>query len=112
MRRTAFDLNLLISRQPRHGPPAHAPTPAKTPDQDELEYLDVFDFFNVPRLALGGEGAHEAAVGGQEDDAGQPKELDNGNFMVDASNDWLFKQEHAYFEGAEREMLGGRRTRT
>lgn len=99
MRRTAFDLDLLISRQPRHiaggnalfgGLPAgsnymvneagashpHAGdnsgalgqpgpvggqmmsrfpsnAPARTPQPNELEYLDVFDFFNVPRLPFG-----------------------------------------------------------
>ncbi|RYP35435.1 hypothetical protein DL767_003842 [Monosporascus sp. MG133] len=54
MRRTAFDLDFLISRQPRHlaGAPSRVPsvTPARTPAPNELEYLDVFDFFNVPRL--------------------------------------------------------------
>ncbi|KAK7747610.1 hypothetical protein SLS62_009021 [Diatrype stigma] len=54
MRRTAFDLDFLISRQPRHlaGGPSRVPsvTPARTPAPNELEYLDVFDFFNVPRL--------------------------------------------------------------
>ena len=108
MRRTAFDLDFLISRQPSHGsragvggagavgsggtglgigmgssgggfqggsggtvqgggaggwqgrffqgagargetPPASRVTPA----ENELEYLDVFDFFNVPRLSFG-----------------------------------------------------------
>ncbi|CAK7215156.1 hypothetical protein SEUCBS140593_002435 [Sporothrix eucalyptigena] len=95
MRRTAFDLDLLIGRQPRHvagngffggqsfgnythdgGMPnsAHdgnnglgqasaigghmmsrfpSHTPARTPQPNELEYLDVFDFFNVPRLPFG-----------------------------------------------------------
>ena len=94
MRRTAFDLDLLIGRQPRHVSgnstystghyshyahengvhghgggglghggghglgghpmsrfPSH--TPARTPQPNELEYLDVFDFFNVPRLPFG-----------------------------------------------------------
>lgn len=86
MRRTAFDLDFLISRQPRHGNPGGgggslvangmtgatpgpsgamnmaggfsgnrssrylSVTPARTPQPNELEYLDVFDFFNVPRL--------------------------------------------------------------
>ncbi|KAM4065960.1 fungal specific transcription factor [Hirsutella rhossiliensis] len=103
MRRTAFDLDLLISRQPRQGPP-HALTPTKTPDQNELEYLDVFDFFNVPRLALGGDGtamSHEATMDGQSGGAEQPSgplnEFNITNFMVDANSDWLFKQEHAKF---------------
>ncbi|EPE06941.1 c6 transcription factor [Ophiostoma piceae UAMH 11346] len=87
MRRTAFDLDLLIGQQPRHvsgnstystgqyGHYAHesgvhghggghglgghpmsrfqSQTPARTPQPNELEYLDVFDFFNVPRLPFG-----------------------------------------------------------
>ncbi|KJR86697.1 uncharacterized protein SPSK_02159 [Sporothrix schenckii 1099-18] len=98
MRRTAFDLDLLISRQPRHvagnnafmsgqqfghyGHDGRMPsgssadgnngglsqmtamgshtmgrvpnqTLARTPQPNELEYLDVFDFFNVPRLPFG-----------------------------------------------------------
>ncbi|KAI0473036.1 fungal-specific transcription factor domain-containing protein [Xylariaceae sp. FL0804] len=113
MRRTAFDLDLLISRQPRHnstvlggagvgagigagsggcggggGGPGGGPnnpnnsssssisrlpsaTPAsRTPAPNELEYLDVFDFFNVPRLPFaqgpdgnGGGGASDVAAG-------------------------------------------------
>ncbi|KAK3942896.1 fungal-specific transcription factor [Diplogelasinospora grovesii] len=73
MRRTAFDLDFLISRQPRHIPGLTAGggngggngggvgwqgrfpsvTPARTPAANELEYLDVFDFFNYPRLPFG-----------------------------------------------------------
>lgn len=66
MRRCAFDLDFLISRQPKPQAPefqsnsmaaATAPggvTPSMSarnpPAQNELEYLDVFGFFNVPRL--------------------------------------------------------------
>lgn len=66
MRRCAFDLDFLISRQPKPPAPefqsnsmatAAAPggvTPSMSarnpPAQNELEYLDVFGFFNVPRL--------------------------------------------------------------
>jgi len=54
MRRTAYDLDFLISRQPRQIPVAGMKTitPARTPAPNELEYLDVFDFFNVPRLPV------------------------------------------------------------
>ncbi|CAH0004715.1 unnamed protein product, partial [Clonostachys byssicola] len=59
MRRTAFDLDFLISRQPKLGVGSMSRfpsiTPARTPAPNELEYLDVFDFFNVPRLPVGGE---------------------------------------------------------
>ncbi|KAM7205411.1 fungal-specific transcription factor [Naviculisporaceae sp. PSN 640] len=77
MRRTAFDLDFLISHQPRHGQPMPSAiisggmngeggnasggwqtrfpsvTPARTPQPNELEYLDVFDFFNLPKLPVG-----------------------------------------------------------
>ncbi|KAE8379268.1 fungal-specific transcription factor domain-containing protein [Aspergillus bertholletiae] len=56
MRRCAFDLDFLISRQPRSSPAGSqptVPTPAPHPRNlapNELEYLDVFGFFNVPRV--------------------------------------------------------------
>ncbi|KAH8169482.1 fungal specific transcription factor domain-containing protein [Sarocladium implicatum] len=87
MRRTAFDLDFLISRQPRNnngagGGPAMSRlpsvTPARTPQPNDLEYLDVFDFFNVPRLPFGGDNlavsgpaAAAAANGGQQQTPGQ-----------------------------------------
>jgi hypothetical protein len=56
MRRCAFDLDFLISRQPRSSPVGSQPT-EPTPAMhsrnlapNELEYLDVFGFFNVPRV--------------------------------------------------------------
>ncbi|OJJ42940.1 hypothetical protein ASPZODRAFT_136801 [Penicilliopsis zonata CBS 506.65] len=76
MRRCAFDLDFLISRQPQPGagvgagagvpsssssadpPAANLPLsttnqPPRTPGLNELEYLDVFGFFNVPRVPVG-----------------------------------------------------------
>ena len=61
MRRCAFDLDFLISRQPRSSPAstsslppttasATAAIPARNLAPNELEYLDVFGFFNVPRV--------------------------------------------------------------
>jgi hypothetical protein len=52
MRRCAFDLDFLISRQPRENSATH---PINRPSSrnlapNELEYLDVFGFFNVPRV--------------------------------------------------------------
>ncbi|KAI0153658.1 fungal-specific transcription factor, partial [Pestalotiopsis sp. NC0098] len=112
MRRTAFDLDFLISRQPRHiaGGPSRMPsvTPARTPAANELEYLDVFDFFNVPRLPFHA-GDNGQANGGNNGNNGNDMNIDqpdgnggnqNGaanefnitNFMVDANSDWLFKQ--------------------
>lgn len=62
MRRCAFDLDFLISRQPRESPSnasnnsndqsrtsASAIAPRNLAP-NELEYLDVFGFFNVPRV--------------------------------------------------------------
>ncbi|KAI2609216.1 putative C6 transcription factor [Hypoxylon sp. NC1633] len=110
MRRTAFDLDFLISRQPRHltGVPSRRPsvTPTRTPAPNELEYLDVFDFFNVPRLPF----SHEASSGppnpnemssdhaanhengGMGNTNGAANEFNITNFMVDANSDWLYKQ--------------------
>ncbi|RDL39133.1 Uncharacterized protein BP5553_03473 [Venustampulla echinocandica] len=106
MRRCAYDLDFLISRQPKHvGLVTRMPsvTPARTPAPNELEYLDVFDFFNFPRLpvAPGGDMGH-AHGNGNEHGVGEmvPTELSNGanefnitNFMVDANSDWLFKNQ-------------------
>ncbi|KND88888.1 putative transcriptional regulatory protein [Tolypocladium ophioglossoides CBS 100239] len=114
MRRTAFDLDFLISRQPRQAAPRQATpnlnqlpnvTPTRTPAPNELEYLDVFDFFNVPRLSFSGEmnglAAQEADMEAQSG-AGQQllgplNEYNITNYMVDANSDWLFKQEGAKF---------------
>ena len=48
--RCAYDLDLLISRQPRT-----TATRANTPLPNELEYLDVFDLFNFPRIPVASE---------------------------------------------------------
>lgn len=116
MRRTAFDLDYLISRQPLSHRSRAAPAPddgnanrrefgqsamdtlsaaaaaVRPPQQNELEYLDVFDFFNLPRLPVGFEG-----IGLNEGygDAGQvggvSNEFNISNYMVDASSDWFVK---------------------
>ncbi|KAJ9238263.1 transcriptional regulator family: Fungal Specific TF [Paecilomyces variotii] len=74
MRRCAFDLDFLISRQPRTSPSSSSsssssssfPMPnnaiptepsmvkpiPRNPAPNELEYLDVFGFFNVPRIPI------------------------------------------------------------
>jgi hypothetical protein len=100
MRRCAFDLDFLISRQPKHvGMVSRMPsiTPARTPAPNELEYLDVFDFFNVPRLPM----AHGETLGGSGMGDLLIPEVSNGsnefnitNFMVDANSDWLFKNQN------------------
>ena len=84
MRRCAFDLDFLISRQPK-------PAPVRTPTQNELEYLDIFDFFNRPRLPV----TLDGAMGYSAPD-GNMQLLDDRygnitNYMVDASSDWFMK---------------------
>lgn len=116
MRRTAFDLDFLISRQPQtqhqgrnnftpvpyngngNGPSgmdtlSAAAVAVRQPQQNELEYLDVFDFFNMPRLPVGFEGVSNS--GGFGDGGGQTGMVNNEfnitNYMVDASSDWFVK---------------------
>ena len=104
MRRCAYDLDFLISRQPKQqsGTKTTAATPARTPARtpapNELEYLDVFDFFNMPRLpypALG-DGGMDATGGGNGEIVADYSMNGNGNeylnitnFMYDANSDWL-----------------------
>jgi hypothetical protein len=102
MRRCAFDLDFLISRQPKHvGIVSRMPsvTPSRTPNPNELEYLDVFDFFNVPRLPVA-PGGEMGQISGNGVGNIQMPEVANGsnefnitNFMVDANSDWLFKNQ-------------------
>ncbi|OQO01981.1 hypothetical protein B0A48_12454 [Cryoendolithus antarcticus] len=73
MRRCAYDLDFLISRQPRVGG-AITPRAGRTPAPNELEYLDVFDFFNVPRVPVqdvqqgaGGDGTGGEVYAGNTD---------------------------------------------
>jgi hypothetical protein len=58
MRRTAYDLDILISRQPTNQVASAAagmstagtPAGGRTPAMGDMEYLDVFNFFNLPRV--------------------------------------------------------------
>ncbi|TEY78501.1 hypothetical protein BOTCAL_0048g00280 [Botryotinia calthae] len=111
MRRCAYDLDFLISRQPRHVGLSRMPsiTPARTPAPNELEYLDVFDFFNVPRLPVApgenqgngnGNGGNGNGNGNGVGDMQMP-EMGNGanefnitNFMVDQDSDWFKTLKH------------------
>lgn len=102
MRRCAFDLDFLISRQPKlnHNNQnmrltSSGVTPARTPAPNELEYLDVFDFFNMPRLPVsidGGAINYPAPDGIIESSGGYGNESNITNYMVDASSDWFMKQ--------------------
>ncbi|OAL54190.1 hypothetical protein IQ07DRAFT_629291 [Pyrenochaeta sp. DS3sAY3a] len=97
MRRCAFDLDFLISRQPKLNSNARLPsvTPARTPAPNELEYLDVFDFFNMPRLPVSMDGimSYPAPDGNMQlPEGGYGNESNITNYMVDASSDWFIKQ--------------------
>lgn len=94
MRRCAFDLDFLIARQPKLHM-SHHPTPARTPAPNELEYLDVFDFFNMPRLpvSMDSTATYAAPDGSMQMPDGEPpvNEFNITNYMVDASSDWFIK---------------------
>ena len=47
MRKRAYDLSLLISQRPR----TTLNPITRTPTSNELEYLEIFDFFSRPRLS-------------------------------------------------------------
>lgn len=115
MRRCAYDLDFLISRQPRLPGRMHSvlTTPARTPAANELEYLDVFDFFNFPRLPVppgdsvsngngnGNENGQGGSGGGGNGMAAESSangghgsnEFNITNFMVDANADWFSKNQ-------------------
>ncbi|KAL9050342.1 MAG: hypothetical protein Q9162_006693 [Coniocarpon cinnabarinum] len=101
LRRCAYDLDFLISRQPRQ-PAAtrgRSVTPSRTPAPNELEYLDVFDFFNVPRLSAPLESAATSATGNhtlqvpgnQAYSLPDMSEVNNSSFVYtyDPNADWL-----------------------
>lgn len=99
MRRCAYDLDFLISRQPRQyfgSKQVNSVTPARTPAPNELEYLDVFDFFNMPRLPSGGPGdAAAVAHASGNGDASGPSAPEYQSFMDyqtlegSSGSDWL-----------------------
>ncbi|KAF2731582.1 hypothetical protein EJ04DRAFT_442789 [Polyplosphaeria fusca] len=99
MRRCAFDLDFLISRQPKPHSATRpgSVTPARTPGPNEFEYLDVFDFFNMPRLPVSMDGGAtygpaDGANGSMHISEGTPSnEFNITNYMVDASSDWFMK---------------------
>lgn len=104
MRRTAYDLDFLISRHPRKGVSlgmSKLVTPIRPPVASELEYLDVFDFFNLPRLPIDDRGQGDSISTVVPDDPQEEtgnrlrpnmsaNEFNITNFMVDANSDWLF----------------------
>ncbi|KAB8446211.1 hypothetical protein FH972_025193 [Carpinus fangiana] len=115
MRRNAYDLDFLISRQPKPVSATNGGTVGSQPGRvpaNELEYLDVFDFFNMPRLPVptdnGSAGNGGSATVGQAYGAGADGGLTGTdynnnvtNFMYDANADWFMK--------AQEEMRHGRK---
>lgn len=118
MRRCAYDLDFLISRQPKYVGLSRMPsvTPARTPAPNELEYLDVFDFFNVPRLPVAPGDPFSSSGQGNDNESGSrnsgvsemqlPEMSGNGanefnitNFTVDANSDWFIKNLKHGIEG-------------
>lgn len=104
MRRCAYDLDFLISRQPRQSFGANKAvqstvTPVRTPAPNELEYLDVFDFFNMPRLpystaAENGVGNGGGMVGHGDGGAVAPEYqsfMDYQGVQQNHGSDWLMQ---------------------
>ena len=91
MRRCAYDLDLLISSQPRYSysqaVSSQAPRPT-APSEAEYQYLEAFDFFNYPRLAMPLTNPDNGMLDPnlQRFDAEQ---FNITNFSVDANADWL-----------------------
>ena len=91
MRRCAYDLDVLISSQPRHKQPAPAQVQASRiapPTEASISYLEAFDFFNYPRLTTPLVGANEGIIDPslQRFDENQ---FNITNFCVDVNSDWL-----------------------
>ena len=92
MRRCAYDLDVLISNQPRHhqslSHPVPMPRPA-APSEAECHYLEAFDFFNYPRLAT----PISTHINSLNMDPSLQRFEENQfnitNFSVDVNSDWL-----------------------
>ena len=96
MRRTAYDLDFLISRQPHQLPPAIkgvSITPSRTPAPHDYELFETFDFFNVPRLPLPTDIQANSGNGGEfaMPDLRPNNEFNITNFMYDANADWFMR---------------------
>lgn len=96
MRRCAYDLDFLISRQPHASVKSYHPTRANTPAINELEYLDVFDLFNFPRMANATDVVGQSQATGMSQNT--PSQMHNSNPMATNLNfaqpnpdsDWLY----------------------
>ncbi|EXJ92054.1 hypothetical protein A1O3_00604 [Capronia epimyces CBS 606.96] len=96
MRRCAYDLDFLISHQAHTAAVrSYHPTRVNTPAPNELEYLDVFDLFNFPRLPMTQEGVENGHSQSLDQAAPQDLAALNAamipNFAVpNPEADWLF----------------------
>lgn len=99
MRRCAYDLDFLISRQTRPlGPQTSGMTPARTPAPNELEYFDMFDFFNMPRLppeisAGGGAGGVGVQTFGFPQGSAVNQDYSMADFRWNQNADWFMTPE-------------------
>ena len=91
MRRCAYDLDVLISNQPRSNQSQTASAQMARnngPSELEYQYLEAFDFFNYPRLP--------APLGSSANGLIDPTlqrfdthQFNINNFSVDVNSDWL-----------------------
>jgi hypothetical protein len=91
MRRTALDLEVLISKAPRQKQVIKdTPQPSRNalPSEAEFHYLEAFDFFNYPRLAASLTGHTDSIIDTtlQRFDENQ---FNINNFSIDVNSDWL-----------------------
>lgn len=99
MRRTAYDLDYLISRQPTNQVASAAaglstaatPTGARSPAINDVDYMDVFNFFNMPRLPPieGSPSANDTTGINVQGYGGDAVAMDYGPGMYDSSSDWV-----------------------
>lgn len=89
-------MDFLISRQPHNTTKSYHPTRANTPAANELEYLDVFDLFNFPRMPIAADNVDNGQDGsmntaGVEDIGGMNGTMTIPNFaQPNPESDWLF----------------------
>jgi hypothetical protein len=83
--RCAYDLDFLISRQPHNASRSYHVTRANSPAPNELEYLNVFDIFNFPRLP-----AVEEVVNGGVQSLNPTTAPDLTYAVPNPDSDWLF----------------------
>jgi len=99
MRRTAYDLDFLISRQPTNQVASAAaglstaatPTGGRSPVMNDVDYMDVFNFFNMPRLPPM-EGTNGTTTIGGQGYGGDATSMEYGSGMYDSTSDWVSRE--------------------